>query len=97
QLRTRNSPSVETRARKPSHLSSKDHPEPEGSGPGRESIGSGSRRAQNLPLCIFAEPEQLSSTSSGARLSARSGGKATRLRVQPRAHTLSTRRGATQK
>ena len=45
-LRTRNSPSVDTIARKPSHLSSKDHPEPEGSGPGRDSIGSGSRRVQ---------------------------------------------------
>lgn len=32
-------------ARKPSHLTSKDHPEPEGSGPGRDSIGTGSRRA----------------------------------------------------
>ena len=35
-LRTRRPSSVETSARKPSHFSSKDHPEPEGSGPGRE-------------------------------------------------------------
>ena len=46
-LRTRSPASVETIARKPSHLSSKDHSEPEGKGPGRESIGSGSRRARN--------------------------------------------------
>ena len=33
-LRTRRPSSVETSARKPSHFSSKDHPEPEGKGPG---------------------------------------------------------------
>jgi hypothetical protein len=49
-LRTRRSSSVETSARKPSHLSSKDHPEPEGSGPGRDNIGSGSRRPATLPV-----------------------------------------------
>jgi hypothetical protein len=48
-LRTRNPSSVETMARKPSHLSSKDHPEPEGSGSERESIGSGSCRSQTVP------------------------------------------------
>jgi hypothetical protein len=47
-LWTRKSSSVETSARKPSHLSSKDHPEPEGRRPGRDSIGSGSRRAATL-------------------------------------------------
>lgn len=40
---------METRARNPSHLSSKDHPEPVGRGPGRDSIGSGSRRDRTLP------------------------------------------------
>jgi hypothetical protein len=30
-------------------LSSKDHPEPEGSGPGRESMRSGSRRGRIYP------------------------------------------------
>jgi hypothetical protein len=44
-LRTARPSSVETSARNPSHLSSKDHPEPEGNGPGRDSIGSGSRSA----------------------------------------------------
>jgi hypothetical protein len=47
-LRTRSPSSVETIARKPSHSSSKDHPEPQGSGLGRESIGSGSRRDVTL-------------------------------------------------
>jgi hypothetical protein len=43
-LRTRRPSSVETMARNPSHFTSKDQPEPEGSGPGRDSISSGSRR-----------------------------------------------------
>jgi hypothetical protein len=43
-VRTRSPSSVETSARKPSHFTSKDHPEPEGSGPGRDGTGSGSRR-----------------------------------------------------
>jgi hypothetical protein len=53
-LRTRSPSSVETMARNlnPSHLSSKDQPDPEGRGPQRASIGSGSRRSQTLPLRI---------------------------------------------
>jgi hypothetical protein len=47
-LRTLSPSSVETSARKPSHFSSKDHPEPEGRGPGRDNIGSGSRSVKTL-------------------------------------------------
>ena len=51
-LRTSRPSWVETIARKPSHLSLKDHPEPKGRGPRRESMGSGSRRGRNLsPPC----------------------------------------------
>jgi hypothetical protein len=47
--------SVEMTARKPSHLTSKDHPGPEGSGPGRDIIGAGSRRSEDasgLDFCL---------------------------------------------
>jgi hypothetical protein len=61
-LRTRRASSVENDRRKPSHFSSKDHPEPEGSGPGRDSIGSGSRSTRSLvrssivPVWHFVAP-----------------------------------------
>jgi hypothetical protein len=48
-LRTRRRPSVETIARKPSHLNSKDQPEPEGRGPERESMG---RQRQSFPRLL---------------------------------------------
>jgi hypothetical protein len=47
-LRTRSPSSVETSARKPSHLTSNNQFDRVGSGPGRESIGSGSRNGGNL-------------------------------------------------
>lgn len=41
-LRTRRPSTVETSARKPSHFTSNDHPDPVGIGPERTSIGAGS-------------------------------------------------------
>ena len=49
--------SVETIARKPSHFSSKDHAEPEGSGPGRDSFGSGSRRTSSRLVLAMSEDQ----------------------------------------
>ena len=49
---------METMARNPSHLTSKDHPEPEGSGPGRDSMGLGSRRPRSLVPCISSRGYQ---------------------------------------
>ena len=61
-LRTRNPSSVETSARKPSHLTSNDHPEPEGTGPGRDNIGSGSRRVSD-----WFVPSRAAASKSGLR------------------------------
>jgi hypothetical protein len=81
-LRTRSPSSVETIARKPSHLSSKDHPEPEGRGPERHSIGSGSRRSGRLSPRI-EEREQLRRAGSTSFAPALSSASSARVRCSP--------------
>jgi hypothetical protein len=70
-LRTCNPSSVETIARNPSHFSSKAHPDSEGSGPERDSIGSGSRS----PLSI-AQQRHKTETAFLARIDPLDGGLA---------------------